>query len=91
MHGNATYAAEVEAMDTAVGGVLDEIDALQLSKETLVFILSDNGGLLHLMNSDIPVTSNAPLRGGKAMLYEGGIRVPMMGALARCRGRWHPL
>ena len=68
---HAVYAAMVEAMDQAVGKVLDKIDALDLADDTLVVLTSDNGGL---SASEGSPTSNLPLRGGKGWLYEGGIR-----------------
>lgn len=69
------YAGMVEAMDLAVGKVLDALDRLKLSDNTVVIFMSDNGGL---STSEGHPTSNLPLRGGKGWLYEGGIREPMI-------------
>jgi arylsulfatase A-like enzyme len=68
---HAVYAAMVEAMDQAVGKVLDQLTELQLDEQTLVIFTSDNGGL---STSEGSPTSNQPLRAGKGWLYEGGIR-----------------
>lgn len=72
---HAVYAGMVEAMDSAVGAVLDTLERLELEDNTLVFFMSDNGGL---STSEGSPTSNVPLRGGKGWIYEGGIREPMM-------------
>ena len=71
LQAHATYAAMVESMDAAVGDVLSTLDELGLSKNTIVCLTSDNGGL---STSEGSPTSNLPLRGGKGWLYEGGIR-----------------
>ncbi|MCP5534832.1 MAG: sulfatase [Akkermansiaceae bacterium] len=73
-----TYAAMVESMDDAVGTLLDAVDELGIADNTLVIFFSDNGGNMYNWVDDTRPTSNAPLRGGKATMYEGGIRVPMV-------------
>ncbi|WP_018625943.1 sulfatase [Niabella aurantiaca] len=65
------YAAMVNQMDGNVGKLLKKLDDLGLSDNTIVVFSSDNGGKRS-------VTSNLPLRGGKHMLYEGGIRIPVI-------------
>nr|HMQ20909.1 sulfatase-like hydrolase/transferase [Planctomycetota bacterium] len=72
---HAVYAAMVEAMDQAVGKVLDKLDALGIADKTIVVFTSDNGGL---STSEGSPTSNLPLRGGKGWMYEGGIREPWL-------------
>ena len=72
---HAVYGGMVEAMDQAVGKVLGALDRLGLAGRTVVFFMSDNGGL---STSEGSPTSNVPLRAGKGWLYEGGIREPMM-------------
>ncbi|WP_221420195.1 sulfatase [Fulvivirga sp. M361] len=65
------YAAMIESLDDNIGRVMDKLETLGISKNTVVVFFSDNGGL-HA------VTSMKPLKGFKGMLYEGGIRVPMI-------------
>jgi arylsulfatase A len=68
---NAVYGAQVEATDRAIGKVLDEIDRLGITDNTIVIFTSDNGGW-------DGATDNRPLRSGKGDLYEGGLRVPLI-------------
>ena len=71
-----TYAAMIESMDDAVGVLLDTLDRLKLSDNTIIIFASDNGGNMYNEVEGETPTSNAPLRGGKATMYEGGIRGP---------------
>ena len=64
----ANYAAMMEDMDTSIGIVLDKLQALGMTDNTYIILSSDNGG----------GSSNAPLKGGKARMWEGGLRVPMI-------------
>lgn len=66
-----TYAAMVSAVDDGVGHILDKLEELQLTENTIIFFLSDNGGPEQHNGSD-----NGVLRGGKGDVYEGGIHVP---------------
>ncbi|MFP6904082.1 MAG: sulfatase-like hydrolase/transferase [Verrucomicrobiota bacterium] len=63
------YKAMVERLDDYVGQIMDALESADLAGNTLVFFSSDNGSV---------DGSNGHLRGGKASLYEGGIRVPFI-------------
>ena len=76
----AALVALIEHMDAGIGRVLDTLDRLKLTDNTLIFFTSDNGGILgHGAN-------NGPWRSEKQHLYEGGLRVPEIGR-ASCRER----
>jgi len=80
-HNNPTYAAMIHSVDRGVGRLLKTLNDLNLEKETIVVFYSDNGGLGGYQENGIAhreVTSQHPLRGGKGMFYEGGIRVPLV-------------
>lgn len=84
-HHSPTYASMVESLDDAVGTLLDAVDEAGIADRTIFVFTSDNGGNMY---NGIPETdkdgnafvtaptSNRPLRGGKACMFEGGIRVP---------------
>ncbi|TWU03928.1 sulfatase-like hydrolase/transferase [Neorhodopirellula pilleata] len=65
---NATYAAMVDSLDQGIGEILETIEKQGMSHETIVVFASDNGAAR--------TGTNAPLRGQKRKVYEGGIRVP---------------
>lgn len=70
-----TCAAMVMALDDAVGDVLDAIRSEKIEEKTVVVLMSDNGGAL-IPGSSQNGADNGPLRGSKAQLWEGGVRVP---------------
>ena len=65
------YAAFVEILDHRVGQILQALKESDKLETTLIMFTSDNGG-------HPEYTANAPLRGSKWNLYEGGIRVPLI-------------
>ena len=71
-HGD--YGDSIIEMDHQVGRILDLLDQLGVSEDTMVYFLSDHGAHIDLGRLG---GSNRPFRGGKAMgAFEGGIRVP---------------
>ena len=59
----------VENLDDNIGRILKRLDELQLSDNTIVLFLTDNGP-----NSD---RYNGDMKGRKGSVHEGGIRVPL--------------
>lgn len=73
------YLGAVTAMDAAIGEVLDLLDEYELTNNTIIVFFSDNGGS--------GGADNAPLRGRKGLVFEGGVRVC---SLIRYPGRIAP-
>ena len=72
LHRERVYAAMIRALDRGVGQVLDALRDNGLEENTLVIFMSDNGGAGYIGLPDV----NAPYRGWKMTLFEGGIHVP---------------
>jgi len=75
-HPKATYAGMISYVDHTVRRVLQKLHELGIEENTLVIFSSDNGSYSEGGYDYSMLDSNAPFRGGKRDLYEGGIRVP---------------
>ena len=103
--GNPIMASMIWSLDESLGRILDKLEELELTDDTVVVFTSDNGGSkydhvsvvgeevaalaeddparLQMLDwqrwaGNLPPTNNEPLREGKAWIYEGGTRVPLV-------------
>ncbi|WP_162342732.1 sulfatase [Cyclobacterium salsum] len=74
----AKYASMLEGMDKSLGDLMNYLDEKELTDNTIIIFMSDNGGLSASHRAGEPHTHNQPLNSGKGSVYEGGIRVPMI-------------
>ncbi|MEO0881871.1 MAG: sulfatase-like hydrolase/transferase [Pseudomonadota bacterium] len=72
-HRLRVYAAMVRSLDRSIGRIVDKLEEEGLADNTIIVFSSDNGGAGYIGLPDV----NAPYRGWKITLFEGGIRVPM--------------
>jgi arylsulfatase A-like enzyme len=83
-----THLAVIAAVDDAVGEIREALKARNLDRDTVIFFQSDNGATdeTRADSAGRPYRggSNAPFRGYKIGLFEGGIRMP---ALMSCPSR----
>jgi len=73
-HDNVPYGAMLSDLDAGIGQLLDAVKAAGISDNTYIIYTADNGSIA---TSD-PASLNGPLRGHKATIWEGGVRVPFM-------------
>jgi len=72
------YASMIESMDKSLGDLMDYLERNNLTENTIILFMSDNGGLSVSARGGTPNTHNRPLASGKGSAYEGGIREPMI-------------
>ncbi|MEM8886556.1 MAG: sulfatase-like hydrolase/transferase, partial [Bacteroidota bacterium] len=70
--GREQYLGQLYYLDQEIGKLIQSLEDMGLREETLVIYLADNGGSTPIY------ANNTPLRGSKYVLYEGGIKVPMI-------------
>lgn len=76
----ARFASIVEGMDKSLGDIIRYTEEKGIADNTIILFMSDNGGYSVGVRSNTfgGINKNAPLRGGKGSLYQGGIREPMI-------------
>lgn len=75
---NPIMAAMIKSLDESVGRMMNKLDELNLTNNTLIIFYSDNGGNMYDIVDGKDATNNYPLRGGKGNIYEGGVKVPLI-------------
>ena len=71
--GRKIYLAQLKSMDEQIGKIIKVLKDRNIYDNTILFFTSDNGAATHLARTR---GDNRPLKGQKATLYEGGLRVP---------------
>lgn len=67
------YYSMIHALDDAIGDLMEKLKLLGLEDNTLIYLISDNGGA-----SYTGATDNGPYKGGKLTMFEGGVNVPFI-------------
>lgn len=72
-HRARVYAAMMRSLDRSVGRIVEKLEEEGMAENTIIVFSSDNGGAGYIGIPEV----NAPYRGWKITLFEGGIRVPL--------------
>jgi len=76
----ATYLAMIDSMDQGIGLIIDALEESNKLDNTLIFFLSDNGGVQAKPGHENETwADNGPFRNGKGSMREGGSHVPFIG------------
>lgn len=75
---NLIMGAMIQSLDESVGRILDKLDSLHLTENTLIIFYSDNGGNMYDLVKGKDATNNYPLKYGKGNIHDGGVRVPLV-------------
>ena len=67
------YYSMIHALDDAIGDLMESLKLLGLEENTLIYLISDNGGATYT-----GATDNGPYKGGKFTMFEGGVNVPFV-------------
>jgi len=77
-HANVQYASLVKSLDDSVGAILEKLRQKGIEENTVVIFLSDNGGIDAWVTPQRRGSNIWPYLGGKALLFEGGIKTPLI-------------
>lgn len=78
--GRHTLCTMASSLDAAIGTFVGMLKTRGMWDNTLLWLTTDNGGMTYGVKADglppigVSTSSNWPLRGGKATLFEGGVR-----------------
>jgi arylsulfatase A-like enzyme len=72
---NPEFAGQIKAVDESVGRILDKLKNAGIADDTIIIFTSDQGCMA---TSELAVSSTEPYRFGKAFLFDGGLRVPLI-------------
>lgn len=75
---NPIMAGMIKSLDESVGRIIDKLDELHLTENTMIIFYSDNGGNMYDIIDGKDATNNYPLKYGKGNIHEGGVRVPLI-------------
>ena len=73
-HRLKVYGGMLRALDRSVGRVMEKLEEEGLAENTIIVFSSDNGGAGYIGVDGV----NAPYRGWKLTMFEGGIKACLL-------------